>query len=126
MAESHNHCPPQEYVGGVRWRHINATWPLARLAVSPEGLTVGPSSITFRRLLLLLRVPILDLSWAEVDSVEEVRGGMPMSSGVSFIIHGKKLIWWCKSSGTAKALIEEVSRYVPEKVVRHARRKLVF
>ena len=120
-----NNCRSQEYVGGVRWRHINATWPLARLAVSPRGLALEPSSTTFRRLLIFLGVPVLDLSWAEVDQVEEVRGVMPMSAGVTFLIHGKRLIWWCKSSGIAKALIEEVSRYVPERVVRQKRRLVV-
>jgi hypothetical protein len=116
----------QKYVGGVRWRYVNATWPFARLTVSSEGLAIEPSSTRLRRLSLLLRVPVLDVSWAEVDHVEEVRGVMPMSFGISFVIHGKRLIWWCKSSDISSALMNEVSQYVPGKIVGHKRRKLVF
>lgn len=124
--EAQTKLPSQEYVGGVRWRYINATWPFARLIVSSEGFAVRPSSTRFRRLLLLLRVPVLDVSWAEVDHVEEVRGVMPMSFEISFEIKGKKLIWWCKSSEIANALMEEVSVYVSGKIVRHKKRSSFF
>jgi len=116
----------QEYVGGVRWRHINATWPFARLTISAEGLAVRPSSTRFRRLLLLLRVPILNVLWADVERIEEVRGVMPMSFGTSFVIDRKRLIWWCKSSDISDALMEELARYAPEKIARKEKRKLVF
>lgn len=47
-----------------------------------------------------------------------------MSFGISFVIQGKILIWWCKSSAISNALMEEVSGYVPEKIVRYNKRKL--
>jgi len=118
--------PPQEYVGGVRWRHINATWPLARLTISPDGLAIRPSSLRLRRFLILLKFPILDVRWTEVDRVEERRGLLPMSFGVSFVIGGKDLIWWCRKSDISDALIRDISLYIPEKIVHRERRRVAF
>jgi hypothetical protein len=114
-----------EIVGGVRWRGMNATWPLARLTISPAGLSIRPNANKFRGLFRLLGVPSMEVPWARVDRVEKARGFPAMSFGLRFIIEGKRLIWWCNSFETAERMLEEVSAYIPEKVVRRKRRKRV-
>jgi hypothetical protein len=69
---------------------------------------------------------MLDRSWSEVDSVEEIRGVLPMSNGVALVISGKRLIWWCPSPDMAEKLMGEVSRYIPGKVVHRKRPKMVL
>jgi hypothetical protein len=87
---------------------------------------VRPSSGLFRRLLVFLGVPELDFSWADVDQVEAVRGVLPMSFGVEFLLHGKRLIWWCRTLDISRALMDQVSQYVPEKVIHQNKGKVVF
>src|SRR2546428_11957200 len=111
------------YLGGVRWRKWNATWPFARLVIDPAGVTVRPSL----RGLRFLGVPTLGLHWSEVEAVEQVRGALPLpqNAGVSFIIKGKRLVFWCSAS-VAAAIIEEAGQYVPEKVVSRQSPKVIF
>jgi hypothetical protein len=59
--------PLRSYIGGMRWEpQMNATFPFARLAISSDGITAGPSA----RLVPL--VPTLTFRWEELTNIEPV------------------------------------------------------
>jgi hypothetical protein len=109
------------YRGGVRWRKINWSWPLAALSMSSDGITIRPATRwTFGK-------PRLDLAWSEIGKIEAVRGALPFSFGVSFAVGSRRLIWWAGTSPEhAENVIAAARGFAPEKVEMRSKLKLVF
>lgn len=118
----------QKHIGGFRWRFFNATWPFATLTMGPEGIAIKPSSsnAAAKMIFRVVRFPGVNILWDDIDRVEEVRGILPMSHGVYFATGSKRLIWWCKSTDVAEAVMAEVSQFVASKVVHQEKRRLVL
>jgi hypothetical protein len=101
----------------MRWHGIDATWPLARLAIDERGITAR------------LRAPVLSrlaLSWAwnDIDRVEPVRDAIRKRNvGVAF--YGRaRFVFWCWPTAFAR-VIEDVRRYAPDKLVPRGRTLVV-
>lgn len=119
---------PSTYIGGLRWRKgWNVSSPLAKLTIEPNGLSVIPSGSHYPLVWRVLGVPTLHLDWSEIGVVELVSSlfsrGRP--EGVSFVIGGKRLVFGCEPS-VAEAIVDEVAQYVPQKIVRREKPKLVI
>jgi hypothetical protein len=110
------------FTGGYRRGWYNATWPLVKLTVGPEGIRLRPS----HRLLLPLGVRRLDFSWAEIDRVEPVEGALPLSCGIQFGNPGKRLIWWCLSADARTTILAAVSEFAPGSIVEPEKLRSVF
>ena len=70
-----------EFVGGLRAGVLGATWPLARLTLGADGLSIAP---TWRWLGLL--IPSFDLSWSDVRRVEVTVGPLGIEQGIRFVL----------------------------------------
>lgn len=116
------------YVGGVRWRKLtNVSWPLAKLAIEPNGLSIEPSSSRVPRVWRLLGIPTLQSDWTAISDVELVRSPFSFRhpEGVSFMVNGKRLVFGCNTS-MAEGILEEVARYIPQKITRRIKPKLII
>lgn len=96
--------PLRSYIGGMRWEpQMNATFPFARLVVSPGGVTAGPSG----RLVPL--VPTLAFRWEELTSVEPVGWTLVpfIANGVRFRTADKCFIFWTGSSRRTNSVLDQ-------------------
>lgn len=85
------------FVGGMRWGGFNASWPLAELLVTEEGVRVQLRPRCLRRLLAPL-VPSAWMPWDAIAGVERVSGALMHSKGIRFIRSGeeqRRLVFWC-------------------------------
>lgn len=49
-----------------------------------------------------------------------------MSRGVAFLVDEKRLMWWCKTPKVTQEVLDQVSRYVPAKVIHEKANTIVF
>lgn len=111
------------YIGGVRWRFWNASWPFARLEVEPDRLHIGATLSALKRV-----VPDLSFQWNDLERVERVRGILPSkrNAGVSFTLKsGRAAIFWC-TADAATAVLNEVAQRVSADVVHPTSRRVVL
>jgi hypothetical protein len=104
-----------EFVGGMRWRSWNATRPLVRLRVSPDGVTASPrfDQLPFTR--------EVTLAWSEIRVVERVRGVIPfIGNGIGFWSDRGRLIFWASPEDSQK--IADLARQQLGSRVRGGRR----
>jgi hypothetical protein len=111
-------------IGGMR-NGGNASWPLARLVLTPNGVTLGPAHKW-----LAFLVPTYSFSWEQVTSVDRIRGFLG-SLGLQFILNvpvegnrisGSFLVWpkvatrpifWIQEGDLARTL-----SFVPSTLIR--------
>lgn len=95
--------PLRSYIGGMRWEpRMNATFPLARLAISAGGIAAGPSA----RFVPL--VPTLTFRWEELTNIEPVGWTFVpfIADGVRFRTADTCFIFWTGSSWRGKSVLD--------------------
>ena len=70
-----------EFVGGLRAGGLGATWPLARLGVGADGVTIAP---TWRWAGIL--IPRFALSWDDIRSIDIAAGPLGARQGIRFVL----------------------------------------
>jgi len=93
----------RSYIGGMRWEpRMNATFPFARLEISAEGITAGPSA-NFVPL-----VPTLTFRWEELTSIEPVGWTLVpfIADGVRFRTADTCFIFWTGSSWRTTSVLD--------------------
>jgi hypothetical protein len=76
--------PDQSFIGGMRTFIFNATWPLAGLTLSDDGLTLRLAGFAYTR-----------RTWSEVGSVQPVIGGLLGSRGIRITFaDGRRVVFW--------------------------------
>jgi hypothetical protein len=99
-------------VGGVEWGWLLASANLARLTVSPEGITLRPRPAW--RVWRIFGAPWVDASWDEIDRVGIVVEKLTGAPRVAFDVSGKVLYW--SAPGDHQRLLDAVIELAPEKV----------
>jgi hypothetical protein len=75
--------PDQSFIGGMRTFMFNATWPLAGLTLSDDGMTLRLMGFVHTR-----------RTWSGVASVQRVVGGLLGSLGVRIkLVDGTQLVF---------------------------------
>jgi hypothetical protein len=120
---------PWSYIGGMRWwpnlgplESPDATWPFARLDLSPGGVTCGPSSS------LVPLVPTLACRWEDLTVVESLNW-LPVpfiASGVRFRASDTGFIFWTGSSRRSKRILDFCDASAPGLVNRERRRASIY
>jgi hypothetical protein len=89
---------PVRFIGGMRYRNFNASWPLAELQITEGTVRVQLRAQAMRRLLGRW-LPSVEI---ELDGTraEPIRGFLPgsINRGVRFVSaanDGTELIFWC-------------------------------
>jgi hypothetical protein len=100
------HAPSGRFVGGMRWRGSNASWPLAEMVVDRQGLTVQLRWRALRRLISKW-LPSKRFLWGQIRAVERVRGAIPfpLNLGLTIVTEepaSHRLVFWCRSATRAK------------------------
>src|SRR5438046_2457708 len=103
------------FVGGMRWRGANATWPFAELVVSPNELLVRLRSPWLRRLLGPW-FPGVSMPWNEIEAVQTVRGGLPLPLNLGLRIlgrgdQGRHVVFWCGTRTQCRHILDVFSRH---------------
>jgi hypothetical protein len=98
------------FVGGMRWRGANASWPFAELVVSPNDVLVRLRSPWLRRLLGRW-LPSVLVPWNEVEAVQTIRGGLPLPFNVGLRILGRGdqnrgVVFWCGSRTQCRQILD--------------------
>ena len=99
----------EHFVGGMRWRGANATWPFAVLTIDEQGVRVRLRSAILRRMLKRW-VPDAVLRWTQIGRVERVRGAVPLpgNEGLRFVIEAQddsdRLVFWCAGRRRERAV----------------------
>ena len=128
MKSNANSIEPRTYIGGLLWRRWSrASWPLAKLTIEPNGLTIAPTLSRFPTVWGFLGIPTLSVDWRSIDNVELVRSLFSLGhvAGVFFRINGQRLVFGCGQSA-AEDIVEYVTYCVPEKVVQRAKPRLII
>jgi hypothetical protein len=119
------------YIGGLRWRvwgwmAPNATWPLVKLILRQDGVTLEPHW----RGLRFLGIPTVQADWGEVESVERIRGALMGSPEISFVVKGQRFVFWSgdalRRRDDAEEILRQVAQYAPEKVMTRDQPKRVL
>lgn len=88
-------CERCRFVGGLRLENGIASWPLAEMVASSEGVTV---QLRWRLLRAVFspRFAAVFISWDQLNRPGLVRGISPGSRGIQLTTsNGAKLIFWC-------------------------------
>jgi hypothetical protein len=107
--------PRRAFTGSITSRSlIRATWPLARLTVGPDGITISPSWGGLLRLWRLFRLPLGRWEWSEVETAalgRSVLGSRPR--GVRLRVAGKSFDFGYIAP---TEVLEEIRRFEPRKI----------
>lgn len=109
----------RSYIGGVRRRFMNATWPLVRLTINQAGIAIESSSRATAPLLRVFGLSDIRIGWAEIAAIHPRRSKLPpwlLSNGICFVADGQELIWWATSRANADEILGDIESFVPEKV----------
>jgi hypothetical protein len=109
----------QSHTGGLRRGSAYVTWPLARLVINAQGISVEPSRKALAPAFRLVGMTDLDFDWSDIESVFPSRGLVPatlLNHGVSFVIDGRTMTWWSPTGTNAREVLDEVRDFAPEKV----------
>jgi hypothetical protein len=104
----------------------NATWPLVRLTLGRDGVTLEPHW----RGLRFLGIPTVEADWGEVESVERVRGALMGSPGISLVVKGRRFVFWSgdvlRRRDEAEEILRQVAQYAPEQLITRDQPKRVL
>lgn len=116
------------YVGGIRLGGANATWPLAKLSLSDQGIEAGLRG-PIRLWRFTLPVPFsgafrVSMRWTDIKQVAPVQGRIPGNPGVAF--HGnQRLVFWCFGT-TRDQVLSDVRRLAPTSLLISEQTERIF
>lgn len=87
------------FIGGMRWRGSNATWPFAELLLEDDGVCIQLRSPLLRQVIGRW-FPRVAIQFSDLREVRRIRGGirLPGNGGLEFIRQvepGERLVFWC-------------------------------
>jgi hypothetical protein len=89
----------RRFIGGMRWRGSNATWPFAELLLEDEGVCIRLRSPVLRRVIGRW-FPSVAVPLGGLREVRRIRGGIPLpgNGGLEFVQvvePSERLVFWC-------------------------------